>query len=139
MNDNQDKKSQRVGDGRVFFRYLLEHFGPKENHNATAQRVLSIGQEKYGAERDSLAGKHLRSWADGTRIVPKWAYSAALDLCLESGFEPESGDQVIACWKTWQSTQPEKPLPALMSEFRSVVPLTEEQESTLTDYLGLTP
>lgn len=132
----QNKSNNRVGDGRVFFGYLLEHFGPKEDHDATAARVLKIGQAKFGANRDTLGGKHLRSWRDGTRIVPKWAYSAALDLCLEIGYRPSSDDEAIACWKTWLSSREGDGGPTiLLEQFSHRVGLSASQKRAVLEHL----
>lgn len=134
---SEDNRKQRVGDGRVFFAHILAVFGPQENHDVTAQRVLDVGRIRYGAERDILKGKHLRSWADGTRIVPKWAYAAALDLALESGFEPTDEDQAIATWKTWRSERQELSDEQAFTEFMSSIPLSQTQRSAVQAYAGL--
>lgn len=137
MSEDIDKKKQRAGDGRVFFAHILAVFGPQESHDVTAQRILDIGQTRYGAERDSLKGKHLRSWSDGTRIVPKWAYAAALDLALENGFEPTDDDQAIAVWKTWRVERPELSDNQAFTEFMSTIPLSASQRAAVQAYAGL--
>jgi hypothetical protein len=134
---NDDNRKQRVGDGRVFFAHVLAVFGPQESHDVTAQRVLDVGRIRYGAERDNLKGKHLRSWADGTRIVPKWAYAAALDLALDNGFEPTDDDQAIATWKTWRSERQELSDEQAFTEFMSAIPLSQSQRAAVQTYAGL--
>lgn len=134
---NDETKKPRVGDGRVFFAHILAVYGPQESHDATAERILEVGRTRYGAERDSLKGKHLRSWSDGTRIVPRWAYAAALDLALENGFEPTDDDQAIAVWKTWRVERQELSDDQAVTEFMNTIPLSASQRTAVQAYAGL--
>ncbi|SFM31972.1 hypothetical protein [Marinobacter zhejiangensis] len=131
----EENRPPRMGDGRVFFTFLLKHYGRQESHDETALRVLVLGRDKYGAERETLKGKHLRSWDEGTRIVPKWAYSAALELCLQAGFKPADEDQAIACWKSWRLIQGALlPTDQQLLAFSQAVSLTSEQVRAVQSY-----
>jgi hypothetical protein len=89
--------------GRRLFQFLLETKEPPYNLVAELDK---IAEEKYGKKDYKVSLNKLVGWAKmpgnpGSLVVKKWAYAAALDMCLKRGYSPTSGDELLTVVRTW--------------------------------------
>jgi hypothetical protein len=93
MGERKEKRQ-----GRVMFKAALT-LG--DDHNKIALDILDIGRSVFGAERKRLLGIDVYKWAEGTQVIPLWAYHACAVYCQGKGWSPKTLDELIATYTTY--------------------------------------